>query len=162
MEDDALKAMQAQDDAYRRNHVPRRPLSDEVRRQLASSPVWQKRAQLALDVDLPPELIALLVRDEEMTVRRMTYDCHRNIPAQLLDEAIALHPEEAPQMAFQINAPLAALRLKPFNFASRDDIERYLAETNTDARRSRAFRSIVKSSSNALLTLDELMSSISR
>jgi hypothetical protein len=162
MEDEELKAIQAQDDAYRRNHVPRRPLSDEVREQLASSPVWQERAQLALDADLPPELIALLVRDEEMTVRCMTYDRHRNIPAELLDEAIALHPEEAAQMVFQIEAPLAALRLKPFNFASRDDIERYLAETQTDADRSSAFRSVAKSSSNALLTLDELMSSISR
>ena len=55
------------------------PWSDEVREQLASSPVWQEGAQLALDVDLPPELIALLVRDEEMTVRCMTYDRHRNI-----------------------------------------------------------------------------------
>lgn len=162
MEDDEVKAIQAQDDAYRRNYVPRRPRSDEAREQLGSSSVWQERAQLALEVDLPPELIALLVRDEEMTVRCMTYDCHRDIPAELLDEAILLHPEDASRMAFQIYAPLAALRLKLFDFASRDDIERYLTETRTDADRSRTFRSITKSPSNALLTLDELMSSLPR
>ncbi|TFD72736.1 hypothetical protein [Cryobacterium gelidum] len=105
--------------------------------------------------------LAVLVGDAEMTVRHLTYDLHRDISAELLEEAIGLHQEDAPRIAFQIHAPLAALRLKPFNFASRDDIERYLAGTRTDTDRSRAFHLITKSSDNALLTLDELMTSLS-
>ncbi|WP_166787091.1 hypothetical protein [Cryobacterium sp. TMT2-23] len=79
-----------------------------------------------------------------------------------LEAALDLHPEDAPKIAFQINAPLTALHLKPFNFASPNDIDRYLTGTGADTDRSGAFRSIPKTSDNAFLTLDALMQTISR
>jgi hypothetical protein len=160
MADDERRVVQAQDHAYRRSHVSREPLSEDVLRGLVSSTVWQERAQAALAADLPPHMLTVLVHDEEVTVRMLTYNLHRDIPAELLEEAIGLHPEDAPQIAFQLHAPLAALRLKPFDFASREDIERYLSGMHPGARRADAFRSLTKSESNALLTLDELMATI--
>jgi hypothetical protein len=153
--------LQAQDDVYRRSYVPRKPLSDDAVRELMSSPSWQERTQAALEVDLPLNIIAVLVRDEEVTVRTLTYNVHRDIPAELLEDAMSLHPEDAPHIAFQRHVPLAALRVKPFDFASREDVERYLAGTRRGSYRANAFRSLTKSASNALLTLDELMATIS-
>ena len=92
----------------------------------------------------------------------MLYNLHSDIPSDLLEAALGEHPEDAPKIAFQINAPLTALRLKPFIFASPNDIDRYLTGTGTDTDRSRAFRSIPKTSDNAFPILDALMQTISR
>jgi hypothetical protein len=126
-----------------------------------SSPSWQERAKAALEVGLPLDIVAVLVRDEEVTARTLTYKVHRDIPAGLLEEAMSLHPEDAPHIAFQRHAPLAAPRVKPFDFASREDVERYIAAARPGTYRANAFRSLTKSASNALLTLDELMATIS-
>lgn len=126
------------------------------------SRVWEDRAEVALQRNLAPDLLALLFHDEEEAVRHMLYSLRRDIPSDLLEAALDRHPEDAASMAFQVDAPLAALRLKPFNFASPDDIERNLTWTGADADRSRVFRSISKTPDNALLTLDAVMESISR
>jgi hypothetical protein len=131
-----------------------------MRATLAASAVWEQRAEVALQPDLSLELIAQLVQDGTEAVRRMVYSSHRDIPVALLDVALANHPEDAHSIAFQAEAPLAALRVKPFNFATRADIERYLLATTADPDLARAFRSTPKTSSNAMVTLDELKSSL--
>ena len=137
-------------------------LPADMHQEMAVSLVWEERAQVALQENLAPEVIALLVHDAEATVRHMLYNLHRDIPSDLLEAVLDRHPEDAPMIAFQINAPLTALRLKPFNFASPTDIDRYLTGTGADTDRSHAFRSIPKTAENAFLTLDALMQTISR
>ncbi|MBC7595240.1 MAG: hypothetical protein H7288_15090 [Kineosporiaceae bacterium] len=157
MEDDELNPV-----TVFMRELPSDWLPADMNREMAVSLVWEDRAQVALQEHLAPDVIALLVHDAEATVRHMLYNVHRDIPADLLEVALDEHPEDAPKIAFQINAPLTALRLKPFNFASPDDIDRYLTWTGADADRSRAFRLIPKTSDNAFLTLDALMQTISR
>ncbi|TFD26253.1 hypothetical protein [Cryobacterium cryoconiti] len=156
-----LKRGKGHSNVPQRSDVPRAPLPNDERKKLLSSLVWQERAQVALESDLSMDDLAALVRDEEVTVRQLTYDLHRDISPVLLNEVLALYPDDAPRMAYQVHAPLAALRLKRFNFASRDDIERYLAGIGADEATSRAFLSIVKSPETGLLTLDELMGTVS-
>lgn len=131
-----------------------------MRATLVASFVWEERAEVALQSDLSVELIAQLVLDEKEAVRHMVYNIHRDIPSALLEVALAAHPEDAHKIAFQAEAPLAALRVKPFNFATRADIDRYLLATTADPDLARAFRSIPKTSSNAMVTLDELITAI--
>jgi hypothetical protein len=128
-----------------------------MRATFVASPAWEERAEVALQPDLSLELIARLVLDENENVRHMVYNIHRDIPSGLLEAALADHPEDAHSIAFQEEAPLRALRVKPFNFATRADIERYLVATASDPDLARRFRSIPKTSSNAIVTLDELM-----
>jgi len=145
---------------YRRSSAPDPPLTDEARETLVASPVREERAQVALEPDLSHDLIARLILDEDEEIRQMVYNVHGDIPATLLEAALANHPEDAPHMAFQMEAPLAALRVKSFNFATLTDIERYLQATTTDPELAQRFRSIPKTSINAMVTLDELMGSI--
>ncbi|TFC96754.1 MULTISPECIES: hypothetical protein [Cryobacterium] len=142
--------------------VPSDSLPADMHQEMAVSLVWEDRAQVALQVNLAPDVIALLVHDAEATVRHMLYNLHRDIPSALLEAVLDQHPEDAPKIAFQINAPLTALRLKPFNFASPNDIDRYLTGTGAETDRARAFRSTPKTSDNGSLTLDALMQTISR
>ena len=90
----------------------------------------------------------------------MLYSTHRDIPAALLEVALSNHPEDDHSIAFQAEAPLAALRVKPFNFATRADIERYLLATTADPDLARAVRATPKTSRNTMVTLDELKSSL--
>ena len=145
---------------YRRSSAPSPRLTADMRATFVASSVWEERAEVALQPDLSLELIARLVVDENEDVRQMVYNIHRDIPSGLLEAALANHPEDAPSIAFQEEAPLAALRVKPFNFATRADIERYLLATAADPDLARKFRSIAKTSSNAMVTLDELMTSV--
>ena len=131
-----------------------------MRATFVASSVWEERAEVALQPDLSLELIARLVLDENEAVRQMVYNIHRDIPSGILEAALASHPEDAHRIAFQEEAPLAALRVKPFNFATRADIERYLLATAADPDLARKFRSIPKTTSNAMSTLDELMTSV--
>lgn len=145
---------------YRRSSAPSPRLTKEMRATFAASSAWEERAEVALQPDLSLELIARLALDENEDVRHMVHNIHRDIPSALLETALASHPGDAHSIAFQKEAPLAALRVKPFNFATRADIERYLLATTTDPDLARAFRSIPKTSSNAMVTLDELMNSL--
>ena len=148
--------------AYRQGNRTSAPLPADVRQELVASQVWEDRARVALQNDLAPDLLSALIHDDNASVRHMLYNLHRDIPLVLLEAALERHPEDAPSISFQTDAPFAALRLKPFNFASPDDIERYLTGSGANEDRSRAFRSIAKTSDNALLTLDALMQSLSR
>lgn len=145
---------------YRRSSAPRPRLTEEMRATFVANSVWEERAEVALQPDLSFELIARLVLDENEDVRHMVCNLHRDIPSGLLEAALADHPEDARSITFQEEAPLAALRVKPFNFATRADIERYLRATAADPDLARKFRSIPKTSSNAMVTLDELMTSV--
>lgn len=142
---------------YRRSSAPNPPLAEETRATFVASAVWEERAAVALQPDLSLELLAKLVLDEKEAVRHMVYDTRRDIPSALLDAALADHPEDAHSIAFQQEAPLAALRVKLFNFATRADIDRYLLATTADPDLAEAFRAIPKTSSNAMVTLDALM-----
>lgn len=121
---------------------------------------WESRAEVAGQDQLAPEHLARLVLDDVEAVRHMLYAVRRDIPQSLLNDALARHPEDAAQIAFQQQAPLAALRAKAFNFATRADIERFLAGTGADARLAQRVRSLPKTPDNAMTSLQDLLTSL--
>ena len=104
---------------YRLSSTPSPPLSPAAAERMLNSATWEARAEVAGQDELAPEHTARLVLDDVEAVRHMLYAVRRDIPQPLLNEALARHPEDAAQIAFQQQAPLAALRVKEFNFATR-------------------------------------------